>query len=102
MLADAHVAEAHLVVDLVAVNAEAMAVVTVVAEAVDTLVVVIEAEEATVATEMAVHVVDMPLVETVEEAMTVVHVVAIAALVAHADVQKVAEDVEISRIQYLN
>jgi hypothetical protein len=62
--------------------------------------VVTEAAEATVATEMAVHVVDMPVVETVEEAMTVVHVVAIVALVAHADVQKVAEDVEISRVQY--
>ena len=99
MLADAHVAEAHLVVDLVAVIevAEAMAVVTVVAEAVDTLVAVIEAEEATVATEMAVHVVDTLVVATEGVAKaTAVHVVAIAALVVHADVLKVAADAEIS------
>jgi hypothetical protein len=96
MLVDAHAVEDHLVVDMVVVNAEAMAVVIVVEEAVDTLVAVIEAEEATVATEMAVHVVDTQVVATEDVAKA--HVVAIAALVAHADVPKVAADVEISNL----
>ena len=89
-------------------------------EAVEAMAVaVIEAVEAMVETEMAVHVVDMPVVviemvdhvadtlvvetEDVAKAHVVaiaVHVVAIAALVAHADVPKVAADVEISNLLY--
>jgi hypothetical protein len=82
-------------------------------EAVEAMAVaVIEAVEAMVETEMAVHVVDMP-VEVIEMAVHVAdtlvvatedvakaHVVAIAALVAHADVPKVAADVEISNLLY--
>lgn len=65
--------------------------------AVDT-VAVTEAVEAMVETETEVHVVDMPVVETAEEVVVkvVAHVVAIAALVAHADVRKVAAEEEIS------
>jgi hypothetical protein len=90
---------------------EAMAVVEI--EAVEAMAVaVIEAVEAMVETEMAVHVVDMPVVviEMVDhvadmlavatEDVAKAHVVAIAALVAHADVPKVAADVEISNLLY--
>ena len=77
--------------------------VTVVAEAMAEIVfhvvdmVAIEAAEATVATEMEVRVVDTLVVAIEDVAMaTVVHAVAIAVIVAHADVQKVAADVEIS------
>jgi hypothetical protein len=87
------VIEVH-VVDTVEIEAvEAMAVVIEV-HVVDTE--VTEVAEVTVATEMAVHVVDTQVVATEDVAKA--HVVAIAALVAHADVPKVAADVEISNL----
>ena len=116
-----------VVVETEVVEAMAVAVIEVVEamvaveiEAVEAMAVaVIEAVEAMVETEMAVHVVDMPVVviemvdhvadtlvvetEDVAKAHVVaiaVHVVAIAALVAHADVPKVAADVEISNLLY--